>query len=139
MKIMKKIFDVITIFAILQMIVLIFTINFSYGFFDNVFSRGKTWSEMGSSDSDQIIENASSITQATDEIYNTVRAIGAGLIMVALVVTFITLNMKTKSGKDIAGAKLTIGFTVGLAILFIFAKQFMEFIQGILEDFEGLM
>lgn len=140
MKVMKKIFSIILIFIVIQLIGVIFVSNESYAgnsFFEDAFSSGKKWKEMGK-DSESLIENANGVFNATQDIYDGIRSLGIGLFMVNIAVTAISLSMHN-NGKDIAGIKLTIGFTFLLAILFIFAQQIMDFLKGIFEQFEGLM
>ena len=109
------------------------------GFFDSVFERGKKWEEMGESGSSSIVDDkAKGIFDATDEIYNTVRVIGAGIFVVAIAATGIALNMRN-NGKDIAGLKVTIAFTVVLAVLFLFAKPIMDWISGFFNVIENTM
>ena len=134
---MKRIFDVITIFAILQMVTLVLTFSVSYGILDNAVQSSIAWENMGGDASQGITDNATELTSSVNEIYNTVRAIGAGLIMVAIVVTLVTLSIKTKSGADIAGAKITIAFLAVLAVLFIFAKPIMDKLIELANDFKG--
>ena len=128
------------IFAVIQIFGIVFVSNETYatGFFEKAFESGKEWKTMGGSNSNAIIQNANGLFQATDEIYDTVRGIGIALFLVNIGLTAISLSMKN-NGKDIAGMKLTIGFTFFLAILFIFAQQIMGFLQGIFEQLEGLM
>lgn len=142
MKMMKKIFNVILIFAIIQLLGVVFVSNKTYAggdsFFEKAFSAGKEWKNMGDGNSADIIKNANGITEATDDIYNGVRIIGVGIFMVNIAAIFITLSMKN-NGKDIAGAKLTITFSFVLALLFIFAQGIMDFLKNFFEGLEELM
>lgn len=150
---MKKVKKFLSIIVVLMFIMTMFTNNEVYakknttkkkknsdpddekGLFEQVFDDGKKWKEMGESGSDNIIENANSLFKARDDIYNTVRVIGAGIFIVAIAATGISLSM-SNNGKDIAGMKVTIAFTFLLAVLFIFAQPLMEFISGMFETFE---
>ena len=75
MKTIKKIFNVILIFAVIQIFGIVFVSNETYatGFFEKAFESGKEWKTMGGSNSNAIIQNANGLFQATDEIYDTVR------------------------------------------------------------------
>ena len=140
MKMRKKLFSIIVIFVIIQAISMVFISHKTYAesFFDNVFNAGKKWKEMGEANSQGLIDNSTALTNATDDIYNAVRAIGIGIFMVNIAFTAITLSSKN-NGKDIAGAKVTIAFTAVLAVLFVFAQQIVGFITKFLSDAEGLM
>lgn len=142
MKVMKKMFNVILIFAIIQLIGIVFVNNKTYAggdsFFEKAFEGGRQWKEMGGTNSEIILNSANGITQATDDIYNGIRAIGIGIFMINITAIFITLSMKN-NGKDIAGAKMTIAFSFVLALLFIFAQNIMGFLANLFEQFEGLM
>ena len=138
MKLSKKIFNIILIFTIIQLISMIFVTNYTHaGWFSDIFGFAKKWDEMGNG-SDNIINNAGNITNATNEIYTVIRIIGIGMFIVNFAFIFITLSMKN-NGKDIAGAKLTIIITVILAILFIFAREIMEGLLGIFGQLESTM
>ena len=149
MKTVKKIFDIIIIFII---IMLLFTSNNVYAakkttdtkkkeseseksFMEEVFDNGKKWKEMGEEGSDNIIENANSLFKARDDIYVTIRVIGAGIFVVAIAATGVSLSM-SNNGRDIAGMKMTIAFTFLLAVLFLFAQPIMETINSLFELFE---
>lgn len=140
MKMRKKLFNIIVIFVIIQAISMVFISHKIYAesFFDKVFNNGKKWKEMGEANSQGLIDNSTALTNATDDIYNAVRAIGIGIFMVNIAFTAIALSSKN-NGKDIAGAKVTIAFTAVLAVLFVFAQQIVGFITKFLSDAEGLM
>ena len=143
MKIMKKVFSVVLIFIVIQLLGMVFVNNYSLAnsgdsFFEKTFKQGKSWRDMSGGNSSAILNNATGVTTAIDDIYNGIRAIGIGIFMVNIAFLFITLSMKN-NGKDVAGAKLTIGFTFALALLFIFAQNIMGFFTNIFEQFESIM
>ncbi len=141
MKKLKKVFNIIIIFILLQVVLFVFSKNNSYAeeeesFFDDVFHSGKQWSNMGTADADNIVENANGIFKATDDIYNVFRVIGGAMFIVAIGFTGVSLSMKN-NGKDIAEMKVTIAFIVILAVLFICAepiKNAFTDLFGLLED-----
>lgn len=134
MKLGKKVFDVLLIFLIIQLIGTIVINNKVYAsFFDDVFSRGKEFSSMASNNTISV----NNITDATNDIYIGIRAIGIGIFLVNIVAIFITLSVKD-TGKDIAGAKLTITFTMILALMFIFADKIRDFFMSIFSELENI-
>ncbi|MBR1540346.1 MAG: hypothetical protein IJ629_04165 [Clostridia bacterium] len=140
MKVTKKILSVIVIFMMIQ---LVFINNYSFAssgdsFFEKTFKQGKSWRDMSGGNSSAVLNNATGVTTAIDDIYNGIRAIGIGVFMVNIAFLFITLSMKN-NGKDVAGAKLTITFSFILALLFIFAQNIMGFFTNIFEQFESIM
>ena len=140
MKIRRRLFNIILIFLVIQAISMAFVSHKIYAesFFDKVFHNGKQWKQLGETNSQALVNNSTALTNATDDIYNAVRAIGIGIFMVNIAFTAITLSNKN-NGKDIAGAKATIAFTAILALLFVFAQNIMGFITKLLGDLEGLM
>lgn len=141
MKAVNRIFNIIIIFIILQMFGIIITNSvYADSFFENVFDTGRAYKEkMGSNYAQDIIKNeANEVFSVTDEIYNTVRLIGASLCLLAFVVIVIGLNTG-KIAMDKAYVKLSLGITVVLAIMFIFSQQILDWIVEMLEKFEGTM
>lgn len=140
MKKLKKVFSIIIIFILLQVILFAFSKNNAYaeeeGFFEDVFHSGKQWSNMGTKEANNIIGNANGIFKATDDIYNVFRVIGGTMFIVAIGITGASLSMKNGAAK-IAEMKVTIAFIVILAILFLFAEPIKDAITdlfGLLED-----
>ena len=131
--------NTIMIEAILLTIWSVFTntVN-AESFFERVFESGKAWSNMAGSDSNDVIKNAEGVFNVTNDIFDGVRFIGALWLMASVVITIITLSVKN-NGQDKAEIKLALGFSIGLSVLFIFAKQIITFLQLAFEKIEGLM
>jgi len=133
MKTSKKIISIIIVFVIIQAISMIFVPHktYAYSFFEKLFSDAKKFDEEAERNAGNSID-VTEITNVTDDFYNAVRAIGVGIFMVDIAFTAVAISNKN-NGKDIAGAKTTIVVTVALAILFIFAEQFIGLLTTIAE------
>ena len=107
----------------------------SKGFIEGVLENGKKWEEMGSSGSEDIMEEASELKDAEKDIFDNLRIVGSGIFVVAIAATGISLSASNK-GKDIAGMKVTIAFTFLLAVLFIFAKPLINMVTDLLNSLE---
>lgn len=141
MKFKKILINIVLIFAVIQLVGMVFTINSTYcnsgDFMQEVTGRASQWKNMGSSQSESILANSTAITGAVESIANFLRIICAGLILVSIAMTFIKLN-SDETGEHKAKAKNEIIFLVILAIIFIFANQIINFFIGIFDQFENL-
>ena len=136
MKVKKKLFIIIIIFAILQCFGMFFTNSVhAGGIFDNAIKSGKKWKVMGSNSTE--IENfAQPVFDETDTVYDTARVIVATIIIAVFAVTMIFLNLG--SIQDKAKIKLTLGISFAIALIFLYAEKILGFFIEIFETLENM-
>ncbi|MBR2290039.1 MAG: hypothetical protein IJ867_05490 [Clostridia bacterium] len=142
---MKTIKKLVIIIAVILLIGTFFAGNKVYAssgtnksFSDRVSDSYHAWSEMGEDESQGMLDNATGITDAIDELANFLRVICAGLLMLKIATTFIRLT-SNESGKSKAMDKKDIAFIVIIAVIFIAADKIMEGLTNIIETFMDLL
>ena len=138
MKIKKKLFIIIIIFAILQCFGVFFTNSVHAGgsIFDNVFKTGSDYSKMGSNTANDIENYAKPVFETANAAYDILKVIGATIFIATFALTIIGLNLG--SIQDKAKIKITLGISFGLALIFINLEKIMETLTTLGEAIENL-
>ena len=140
MKLSKKLISIVLIFVILQLVGAVFVNNVSYAddtFLGNISDRGKAWSQMGESESQGIIDNATGITGAITSISSVIRIICIAIFLVRIAITAVKLS-SDDSPNHKAIAKGEVVFLAVLAIIFIFAEKIITGLIGFFEQLQGI-
>lgn len=139
MKIYKNIFNVILIFAIIQLFGMIYINNNVYAHTDDDSIISRTFKEGSDydkrkSEADNIIAEAtnSGLTDSIDEVREFAKAVGAVIFFVIIGGTFIGLNLDR--GVDKARAKQILVVTIVLAVLFLFGDKIIDIFKGFWEQ-----
>jgi len=140
MKITKKLASIILIFVVLQLFGVCFVSHISYAedkdFIQDISDRGKAWSSMGESGSQEIIENATGVTNAINSIANVLRIACIVVFLIRIVLTGIKLS-SDDSPNHKAIAKGEIVFLAVLALTFIFITPISKWLINFLNDLQS--